>query len=246
MKRKLLFRIIACSVGATAAFALSSASTQAQNLLINPSFENPAGFTVSPNGSFSGINPGWGLYNPQSTSLAPEQTNMSGSPDKPEDGDYALLEQNAPGNDWNPPIAYQVVSPIDGINAENLFSFSIWYLSDTSFTGIFYPNVCIEMTFLNSSLNVIGTEENPGGYNGGFSYAIPDINTWYQGSISGTAPAGAEYAVVIAMFMDDAQTTTENVYFDNASLTLVPEPYSLALTGMGLTIPFYFFRRRKG
>jgi hypothetical protein len=35
------------------------------------------------------------------------------------------------------------------------------------------------------------------------------------------------------------------MYFDDASLTtLVPEPSSLALWGMGLGLPFYFWRRR--
>ena len=36
-----------------------------------------------------------------------------------------------------------------------------------------------------------------------------------------------------------------SMYFDDASLTTsVPEPLSLALLGMGLGLPFHFWRRR--
>jgi hypothetical protein len=35
------------------------------------------------------------------------------------------------------------------------------------------------------------------------------------------------------------------MYFDNGSLSVVPEPSSPALAGMGLAVSFYLIRRRK-
>jgi hypothetical protein len=173
---------------------------------------------------------------------------MSGSPDAPLDGHYGLLEQIVPGNNWNPDVAYQIVS---GITDGEQYTFSGSYLSDSGFTGSFYPNVLFEISFLNSSLEFLGTVENPenpyfGGNqgNGIFSYEIPFINNWYQGSISGTAPAGAKYAIVFAMFMDDNQTTTENVFFDDMNLAPIPEPSTRALIMLGFFGLYESQRRR--
>jgi hypothetical protein len=46
------------------------------------------------------------------------------------------------------------------------------------------------------------------------------------------------------MMENGANASAETIYWDNANMTLVPEPSTLALLGMGLSIPFYFFRRR--
>jgi hypothetical protein len=46
------------------------------------------------------------------------------------------------------------------------------------------------------------------------------------------------------MFQDNnSAVALEDMYYDNAQLTLIPEPSSLAL--LGLAVPFFFIRRRK-
>ncbi|HKI69198.1 MAG TPA: PEP-CTERM sorting domain-containing protein, partial [Verrucomicrobiae bacterium] len=89
-----------------------------------------------------------------------------------------------------------------------------------------------------STLNNLSTVET------GWS-ALSAIGSWQQYNITGTAPAGTVYAAPYIMFMDNGQTATDNVYFDNASMTIVPEPSTLALLAMGMGLPFYFIRRRK-
>jgi hypothetical protein len=46
--------------------------------------------------------------------------------------------------------------------------------------------------------------------------------------------------------MDNGQTTVDSLFFSNAQLVgVVPEPATLALMSLGLTIPLYVMRRRK-
>jgi hypothetical protein len=175
---------------------------------------------------------------------------MFGSPvDSPESGSYALLEQNAAGNNWNPAGAYQIVS---GITAGTTYQFSIWDITDTGTT--YGTPVDLSLEFTDSTVtNNIGVAAVPpqSANNNGFHLAngspvINNANGWAQYSVTATAPTGAQYAIVYAMFMDNAQLTTENMYFDNAVLLgAVPEPSTMALLSMGLAVPFYFIRRRK-
>ena len=59
------------------------------------------------------------------------------------------------------------------------------------------------------------------------------------------APAGATEAEVYLFFMDNGQTTVDQLYFDNASLVPTPEPSTLALIGLGATAVLASIRRRK-
>ena len=236
---KTFSKIIGSGIGVVAALAISASTAQAQNLLVNGDFENPAGFTANPI-TVPTIGQGWALFGQTS------QSDMSSSPiDTPQSGSYALLEQNAQGNNWNPAGAYQIVG---GITAGTAYTFSIWAITDTGTTWGPTP-VDLQLSF-NDSTGIGGTQTptdlnpNNGSFNFGTSVAN-NANGWVQYSVSATAPAGSEYAMVYAMFMDNGQATTENMYFDNASLVAIPEPATLALLSMGLAVPFYFIRRRK-
>jgi hypothetical protein len=223
---KMLNQIICSSIAVAAALALSASTAQAQNLLVNGSFENAGGFTANPI-TLSGVNQGWALFDGRSA-----QSDMFYSTDYPQDGSYALLEQNGAGNGWNPAGAYQIVTATAGTS----YTASIYALTDTGMQGDWWTTpVDFQLGFLDSSLVNIVTFD-PG-------WASVTQDAWQQYTITGTAPAGTAFAVIYAMNMvSGSNTGTVNVYFDNA--VLVPEPSTLALLSLGLAVPFYFRRRK--
>jgi hypothetical protein len=240
---KMLNKIIGgSSIAIAAALAFSAYTTQAQNLLVNPSFENPALFTANPI-TLSGVNQGWATFGGGAGGFA-RQTNMFNSADSPQSGSFALLETANVGNNWSPAGAYQLIS---GITAGQTYTFSIWALTDTVNDGYANTNagVLFQLGFgaFNNSTNAnqfmsIGAAISPDPH-------LPTIHTWTFYTATGVAPAGATDASVYAMFQDNnTAIATENLYFDNASLIAAPEPASLVLVGMGLA-SFYLIRRRK-
>ena len=168
---------------------------------------------------------------------------MSSSPDSPLGGSFSLLEVNAAGNGWNPAGAYQILPATAG----TVYNASVYALTDTGVQGDSWTTPAIlSMTFLDSSFGTNGLSGGPsGGYSTGWQPVAPN-DTWQQLSTGGAAPNGTAYVGFYVMNMvSGANTGPVNVYYDNASLTAVPEPTTLALMSMGLAVPFYFIRRRK-
>src|ERR1035437_2205231 len=193
---KILNTIIGSSIAVAAALAFSASTTQAQNLLVNGSFENsaftanPISLTSGPNGT-SGVGQGWATFG-NGGGIA-VQTNMFNSFSSPQSGSNALLETVMPGNGWNPAGAFQIVS---GITAGQTYRFSIWALTDTVNDG--YANttagVLFQLGFGNFSNPTnaaqfvsLGSAVSPAPH-------LPAINIWTLYIATGVAPVGATEA----------------------------------------------------
>jgi len=224
-----------CGMGATAAFALSA---QAQNLLVNGSFESASQFTANPITTTGPgyINAGWGTYNDAA------QSNMGSSPDFPEDGSYALLETQASTQSWSVPGAFQITAPVGGIIAGDTYQYSGYYLSDANpIQGVLAGPQFGFRQVVGTTYNEVGTDVNLPGY----WTALTSANTWIPFSMSEVAPVGATSFIVYAQ-LGGGKVGTVDLYYDNLSVVIVPEPTSLALVAMGLAaVPFYFRRQRK-
>jgi|ERR1035437_6722292 hypothetical protein len=262
---KMLNKIIGgSSIAIAAVLAFSASTTQAQNLLVNPGFDfsgagnftpNPIYFSDTPthvgtaNSStnhFAGQNQGWALF-------GSSQNDMAGAANaSPLSPSFTLLVNQNAGSAWAANGGYQVVSINPG--QEYTYEMSMLTPSEGSAiingnfgTNLFYATpVDLALSFLNASGTTNGLAWGAGGV-GGFNAAFTPTQTdqWHQGSVTSTAPAGAAYAIVYAMFMESGkQTIPVSMYFDNGSLVATPEPASLALVGMGLA-SFYLIRRRK-
>jgi hypothetical protein len=237
MKRKLLYKILASSVGATAAFAVSA---QAQNLLVNGDFENAGGFTANPV-TPAGVNAGWAPYGP-----AAAQSDMSSSSDSPESGSYALIETQAAGGSWSVPGAYQIVQPIGGILAGATYIMSGFYLSDANPLGNVDAGVQLGFrgAWNGTAFPQLGTDANLPGYWVGIPTA--NNNEWIPFSISEVAPAGAVNIISYVQMGNGGGGPATDLYYDNISVTqAVPEPTTLALAGLGGAAALSLIRRRK-
>jgi len=224
-------KVLGCS-SVAAALAISALTAQAQNLLVNGSFESATGFTADPI-TLATVSQGWANNFGGSPVV---RSDMSSSPDSPQDGSYALLVANAAGNNWNPQGSYQIVPGVAG----DTYTLSVAALFDTALTGTYGTPVGCQLTFQDASLATLGNAP------GAAFNALGPINTWTTYSVTGTAPAGTAYLACYIWFMDNGQTATDTVYMDNAMLTqAVPEPTTLALAGLGGAAALSLIRRRK-
>jgi hypothetical protein len=224
---KMFPKVITGAIGMAAALALTSSTAQA-NLLVDPGFEaapsqpNPI---LLPGGANGGWSPG---FNGANFTAASAET-----------GSLGLEMTEAAGSAWNFEGTYQVIGSVIG---GQKYTFTEDIKAATALSSTYGP-AFIQLTYFNAAGTDLGTVET-GGVGANAIHVSPTAN-WATYSVSATAPAGAVYvAPYVAMMENGSQNTIETIYADNGTLTLVPEPSSLALLAMGLGIPFYFLRRR--
>lgn len=219
-------KFITGAVGVTAALAVTTVQA---SLLFDPGFE-AAPTQPNPIVLPGGANGGWAAtFNGAAFSLAAAETGVQG-----------LGDTQGPGVAWNFAGTYQVVG---GVSAGQKYTFSMDIMSPTGFSSTYGP-AFLQLTYFNAAGTDLGTVET-GGSGANAIHVLPTAN-WANYSVSATAPSGALYVAPYCAFMENgSQTTTETVYFDNGSLTLVPEPATIALLGIGLAFPLYLIRRRK-
>jgi hypothetical protein len=239
---KMFNKILGCSTVVAAALAFSASTTQAVNLLVDPNFAGPG--TGNPI-TVATVNDGWATFNNGGSAAIANNMNSSiyyplGYPAVT----TALLETAGPGNNWSPAGAYQIIS---GITPGQTYTFSVWSMTDTANDAYAATaGVLPQLGFEDATLDNVSTVEDPGNVVGG-DFALPSTEgVWTEYSVSATAPAGYTDAIVYLLFQDnDGASTTENLWSDDASLTPVPEPTTLALAGLGGVSLLSVIRRRK-
>jgi hypothetical protein len=211
---KTCIKIVGISIATSVAFAAQA------NLLSDPGFESG---TVVPSGMG-----GWATFNGAAFSTAYART-----------GAYSMVD-SGPGG-YHVPGSFQYDPATPGVSyLLTGYAFIPTALSSASDQGF------LQITFVDSTTTQdLGTVQTSPGH---ALVSTPIVNnssptgTWIFMSEIATAPANTAYAEPFTLVLDaDAPTT---VYFDDLSLTVVPEPSTLALMGVGLIAPF-ILRRRK-
>jgi hypothetical protein len=203
-------------------FVLGNSTVQAQNLLSDPGFESG---TAVP----SAVG-GWALSNgggPFTTAQA-------------RTGSFSMEESG--GGGFQVPLSFQALPSSAGLSYD-LTGFGL--ITTAPQAGANFGGV--QITFFsgpNGTGTNLGTVQTTPG-NALFSNEITSaspLNTWISLDTGiATAPAGTQSLEAFTIVVDANPTTA---FFDDISLTQVPEPSTLALAGMALGIPFYFLRRR--
>lgn len=222
-------KVINWTVSFATFLTLAALTTQAQDLLTDPDFDS------APVQSYPGQLPvtlpippesGWVVFGGASYYSGYRE---SGSI-------YSLREVEGPGAFFYFIGAYQVLG---GVSAGQTYTLTADCSTLTGLGG--FPGAVIELYYADAAGNPLQIVDT-----GTRTYFLPPApDKWYTVSVTGTVPEGAVYLVpFLGFFMDGSQSSPVDLYWDKASLVLVPEPCSLVLLGMGLGIPFCLRRRQ--
>jgi hypothetical protein len=212
--------LMICAAAGAGALTLTVSTSQAQNLLADPGFE--LGLTA-PNPNPNGV-AGWANFG--GTAFLTTPLAHSGT---------AVLDTPDNGGGYSVPGTYQDFAASPG----ETFTFSGWVytpnvllvnandfaiLQLSFFTGA-PPNNYAGGTGVGSAVGV-----NIGQPIGGGAVALPQ-GVWTYASVTATAGAGTQS--MGAYILDINADANADFYFDDMSLTAVPEPTTLALVGLG-------------
>ena len=226
-------KVIGSVLGTAAMLTITTQVTQAQSILTDPGFENQ---TAAPNPDPTGI-PGWANFggaNFLQTPLAHSGGWVLDTPDN--------------GGGYSVPGSYQVFAATPG----EIFTFSGWIYTPNALPVNGNDFAILQLSFFTGAPpnNYAGgtgvgatSGVNVGQPAGGGGVPLPQ-GTWTFASVTATAPTGANS--LGAYILDINADANADFYFDDMSLTVVPEPSSLALGAVGLGgLWIGFIRRRK-
>lgn len=227
---KIIGKILGCGAIA-AALAIGTSATQAQ--VVNGGMENAGQFAAGNPIGLAGVGQGW------STDFGGNPPVQSGA--QAHSGSFSLLAVNAAANAWNPQGSYQIIA---NSSVGAAWSASLWAFTDTGVNGAAVAGtgpVDFQINFLDSALATLGGGTVETGWS-----AINALNTWQEYTLNGIVPVGTEYVSIYAMAMiGPGATGPVNVYFDDVSFSVIPEPSTFALAGMGGLALLAMIRRRK-
>jgi hypothetical protein len=214
---KAIIRTVGSMTCLAAAIAFATATAQAQNLLVDPSFEAATFGQPNPIPVPGGVGGGWAAFQGNLT-VAAAHTGVQS----------ATLWDNS----WNPSGVYQIVNATAGLN----YGASAWFENLGAASGWGTPYL-LNLEFHDALGGQVGTTVSTG-----WLSDLP-LGAWQQLSAAGVAPAGTAYAYVYFMAMNSVPTGAA-FYVDDASLTVIPEPSSFALVGLGLMSGLIWRRRQ--
>jgi hypothetical protein len=198
-----------------AACVLSAGTQASAQVLVNPGFELGADGPGAP---------GWGGFNDHFTS---SDFALSGAKSLKVFGPFfhgggAGVVQGGfpalPGQTWQ--ASSSIFSPTNDFVGVNNFAIT-------------------KLEFLNASNSVIGAFESSH-----FNNSSP-ANTWVEKTVTGVAPAGTTSAQIVLVHVQLDPVDGGAVFYDDASLTFIPEPATMALAGSALIGVVAMGRRRR-
>lgn len=221
MKTKLFIAIIL-----SAAFVLTLGVTSAQaNLLANPSFESPD----ASGGDVSGPPTGWSGFNFNATTAV--VTALDGTQTLKQFGPFNPFFDASGVLQSFPVVPGEIVTL--SANGRNDSSDPI------SGGGVGDPGnfAVVKLEWFDGGGSPIGTPVET---------LVVDksspADVWLPGTVVGVAPAGAASVNTLLLHVSDGTFLGGSVFWDDASVTITPEPASLSLLGLGGAL---LLRRRR-
>lgn len=217
---KTILKVLGTVAGATAALSVVTSTAQAQNLIADPSFENQA---TAPNPNPTDV-PGWASFGGATFSQTFAHS-----------GSWSLYTPDN-GGGYSVPGSYEVAA----VTAGDTYTLSGWVYSPNALVPNSNDFAILQLSFFAGSPpdNYAGAPGvgpaygvNVGTPAGGGGVALPQ-GVWTFASVSAVAPAGANS--LGAYLLNINADANADFYFDDISLTAVPEPCTLALVGIGL------------